>query len=807
MPLPLSSKGKKRAIASGIVLAGLVGAIYMLDDVPFPRADSESRPRAPASVYAEPEVILPRTAPEARAVALIEAGKSDEARRLIESSLPNAQEPSLGRLRYLLAKVTPDIQVARIPLEALANSEHPLKDWARLRLTERLRAVDPAASVTHAEKLVPVPLFRVRAEQQLALSLYEAGRLDEAEPMLRALVAEAPEKSAAIAYTMPLAGILAAKPDLPSQKEALSLYRRVMTRAPTRSEADLARSSAAALLALMPSAQRIALAALTADESFAEAEALTDAREHARSAKAFEAIAKRFKGDPQIVCDAKLGQGKALYAANKRDASLTQFQEVVRMCPKAEHLTAAHYHAGRTLLRSGRPKEAINHYDLIARDFPSHKLTDDALLAAAVAFTDLNDAPSARDRLKQLVQLGTPGDMRADGRFMLAWLERGQRDYSAALATLDQHILEGTGENTEESIGRAAYWRARTLLDLQRRDEAEDAYAKMVEQRPFSYYAQQALARIEEIDHGRATALIRNLRDDSDPDNKDKLRIAPLPELKRPEAERAKELLRVAEAGPAVEELDSMGCFAQAASDQLYLTCAAMLQEFGAAGPATSLARRRVQHVMSTPPKGPQLALWRVVFPRAYRPLIDDTAKKADVPAAFVRAIAREESSFNPRAVSPANAYGLIQLIRTTAREHAKPLNLPSDPESLKTPEINLRIGTSFMRSLFDRYKGNFAIVPAAYNAGPGAADKWIRERGHMPLDEWIETIPYNETRRYTRRVLQSYGAYAWLDEGKIPVLSKTVRAETPAAPTAEARADTPKAPRDDTPRTRTVVP
>ena len=673
MPLPLTSKGKKRALLSGVLLAGIVGAVYMLGNVPFPRADSAERPRAPASVYSEPEVILPRTAPEARAVALIEAGKTDEARRLIETSLPNAQEPSLGRLRYLLAKVTPDIQVARIPLEAIAISTHPLKDWALLRLTERLRAVDPAAAVISAEKLVTVPLFRTRAEQLLALSLYEAGRLDEAEPMLRAIVAESPEKSAAVVYTMPLATILAAKRDLPSQKEALALYRRVITRAPTREEAKLAQSSATALLATMPSPQRIALASLTADESFAEAEALSDAREYTRAATAFGAIAKRFKGDPTIVCDARLGQGKALYSANKREPALTQFEDVARNCPKAEHLTAAHFHAGRTLLRGGKPKEAISHYDIIARDFSSNKLADDALLAAAVAFTDLSDAGSARDRLRQMMQLGTPGDMRADGRFMLAWLERGQRDYTSALATLDQHILEGSGENTEESIGRAAYWRARTLLDLQRRDEAEDAFAKMVEQRPFSYYAQQALARIEEIDHGRATALIRNLRDETDQeDSKVQLRIETLPELKRPEAERAKELLRVAEAGAAVEELDSMGCFASAASDQLYLLCAAMLQEFGAAGPATSLARRRVQHVMNTPPKGPQLALWRVVFPRAYEPLIDQKAKEAEVSPAFVRAIAREESSFNPRAVSPANAYGLIQLIRSTARQHAR---------------------------------------------------------------------------------------------------------------------------------------
>lgn len=799
MPLPMTAKGKKRAFWYGLILAGLVGATFTLGNVPFPRADSDARPRAPASVFSEPEVTLPRTAPEARAVALIEAGKSDEARRLIEAALSKAQEPTLGRLRYLLAKVTPDINVARVPLEALANSDHPLKHWGRLRLTERLRDVDPSAAAQSAEKLLTEPLFRTRAEQLLALSLYEAGRPEEAEPLLRALVAEAPEKSAVVAYSMPLATILAAKRDLPSQKEALALYRRVLTRAPTRDEAAVARSAAAAVLENMPSAQRIALASLTADESFAEAEALNDVREYVRSANAFSAIAKRFKGDPLIVCDARLGQGKALASANKRDAALAQFEEVARTCPKAEHLTAAHFHAGRALLRSGKPKDAIAHYDRIAREYPGHKLADDALLAAAVANVDLSDTAAARDRLKKLIDLGSRGDMRPDARFMLAWLERGQHNYQAALNELDQQILEGTGENTEELIGRAAYWRARTLLDLQRRDEAEDAFAALVETRPFSYYAQQALARIEEIDHGRATSLIRALKDDTPRDRKEPLRIEPLPELKRPEAERAKELLRVAEAGPAVEELDSMGCFASAARDELYLLCAALLQEFGAEGPATSLARRRVQRVMSTPPKGPSLALWRVVFPRAYRPLLDDVAKKNDVPPAFVRAIAREESSFNPRAVSPASAYGLIQLIRSTAKQHAQPLNLPSDPESLKNPEINLRIGTSFMRSLFDRYKGNFAIVPAAYNAGPGAADKWIRERGHLPLDEWIETIPYNETRRYTRRVLQSYGIYAWLDEGRVPALSKHVRDNsTPSAP-AEARADVP--------RTRPVVP
>jgi soluble lytic murein transglycosylase len=163
--------------------------------------------------------------------------------------------------------------------------------------------------------------------------------------------------------------------------------------------------------------------------------------------------------------------------------------------------------------------------------------------------------------------------------------------------------------------------------------------------------------------------------------------------------------------------------------------------------------------------------MWRIAYPRAYDALIEQAAGEAQVPSDLLRAIAREESAWSPDAVSPAQAYGLIQLIVPTARLHAAPLGLPSDPESLKRPEVNLRIGAHFVQSLFQRYAGNPAVVPAAYNAGYVAADRWLRERHGQPLDAWIESIPYSETRRYTRRVLQSYGVYAWLDTGKLPAL------------------------------------
>jgi soluble lytic murein transglycosylase len=163
--------------------------------------------------------------------------------------------------------------------------------------------------------------------------------------------------------------------------------------------------------------------------------------------------------------------------------------------------------------------------------------------------------------------------------------------------------------------------------------------------------------------------------------------------------------------------------------------------------------------------------LLRVAYPRAFSDVLEQAALEANVPATLVRAIAREESSFDPTATSPARAYGALQLIVPTARSIAKPLGLPSDAAALKRPEINLRLGARFMAGLLARYGGFAPVLPAAYNAGPGATERFLRDEPQLALDAWVEAIPYRETRRYTRRVLQAYGFYCWLDTGEIASL------------------------------------
>ena len=139
------------------------------------------------------------------------------------------------------------------------------------------------------------------------------------------------------------------------------------------------------------------------------------------------------------------------------------------------------------------------------------------------------------------------------------------------------------------------------------------------------------------------------------------------------------------------------------------------------------------------------------------------------MPEALQLAIMREESSFNPRVESVANALGLTQmLVKTAARFSDRSVSR----ETLLDPARNVELGSRYLGFLLERYNGMPPLAIASYNGGEGAVDRWLRERGDLELDEFIETIPFDETRNYTKRVLSSFLTYAWLydaEEARCP--------------------------------------
>ena len=162
-----------------------------------------------------------------------------------------------------------------------------------------------------------------------------------------------------------------------------------------------------------------------------------------------------------------------------------------------------------------------------------------------------------------------------------------------------------------------------------------------------------------------------------------------------------------------------------------------------------------------------------VRFPMAYPNLYRRVSYVTTVPEPFLLAISRQESLFDPRARSSANARGLMQLLHSTAVLVAKRVGTTSPTTTdLYDPTINIELGGHHMARLLDRYGNRRPLAAAAYNAGEHRVDRWISKASGQPMDVWIESIPFRETRKYVKNVLFFAQVYSQLQGEKPPMLA-----------------------------------
>ncbi|MBI2338810.1 MAG: transglycosylase SLT domain-containing protein [Deltaproteobacteria bacterium] len=155
---------------------------------------------------------------------------------------------------------------------------------------------------------------------------------------------------------------------------------------------------------------------------------------------------------------------------------------------------------------------------------------------------------------------------------------------------------------------------------------------------------------------------------------------------------------------------------------------------------------------------------WTMAYPRAYFQWTTLFSKKQALNSLLVWAMMREESSFHPAIVSSAQAIGLLQLIPQTGKEVA--LLLGRDvfhPEDLKAPATNIEFGVTYLKKRLDEFGGKVPYALAGYNAGPDAVHRWEKWGAKLEPDEFIELIPYDETRGYVKKVMTSYWIYKTL--------------------------------------------
>ncbi|GAB5991885.1 transglycosylase SLT domain-containing protein [Aeromonas enteropelogenes] len=142
-------------------------------------------------------------------------------------------------------------------------------------------------------------------------------------------------------------------------------------------------------------------------------------------------------------------------------------------------------------------------------------------------------------------------------------------------------------------------------------------------------------------------------------------------------------------------------------------------------------------------------------FPKPYKQTFSQVARERAVNMSLLYAISRQESALYPRAQSPVGARGLMQLMPATAKDTASKIGVPYRSEQqLFDPAINIRLGSAYLKRLLDVYDGNRILAAAAYNAGPGRVKRWREQSADKPMDVWVESIPYRETRNYVQNVL-----------------------------------------------------
>jgi soluble lytic murein transglycosylase len=164
------------------------------------------------------------------------------------------------------------------------------------------------------------------------------------------------------------------------------------------------------------------------------------------------------------------------------------------------------------------------------------------------------------------------------------------------------------------------------------------------------------------------------------------------------------------------------------------------------------------------------IAFWRLAFPLPYRASIEARSRQQHLDPYLVAALIRQESEFNARVISHANAYGLMQVLPATGRQLARHFGVRRyRPVQLLIPDRNVQFGTYFFRNLLNDYNGQVELALASYNAGPGRANLWRTWGPFREPAEFIESVPFHETRGYIQLVLRNADVYRRLYASAVP--------------------------------------
>jgi soluble lytic murein transglycosylase len=706
-----------------------------------PPVASAAPSEVPASVEAEAGALVTAGAPWQ---ALVAGAEWDGAWRALQG-LPEAdrERPEIRYVRARVALARKDATAALPLLDGLEATLPLLASDVQRRRAEAQIVVGPfaegaewfAARPTPAAQLDAARAFekahdfrRARAAADRVVAADKRTRDEEGEA--RALRARLPEPAdASVEMTdeqrADARWLATTGADLPAASEGLGLLGRVDPRHP-----------------------------LTADEWMLRAHVLSDGGRLEEAIRAIELSGQAPGADKIRNVERERARGTALYHARGHYGEASKvFAECATV--GGPHAAEDAFHAARALSRADRDEEAMRGYEDVQRRFPKSPFATQAAFLhpyLRMLHADWHDCDRGfADYLKDHPTADDARDARRDGA-LCRMLDGGAK---AARAAFEQLV-----EDEPDPIvsARMADMAALAALRDGDRTHAVARWTDVARSRPLSWPALVARARLASI--GAPLPVSIDPPDPvATPDPPPVVASLPAPadllhalglELDAESALRERESIVTMGTGPRAPEA----------------LCKAY-SELGRARRLFQIAQTLPSALFAAAPSPRTRWAWECEYPGPYEADVKRAETAERLPEGILWAVMRQESAFDPDAVSPAGAIGVMQLLPETARGVAEEMGLPAADARLTNPRYAIRVAARLLHKLLEQFRGDVPLAVAAYNGGADSVERWSSRASGLQLDTFVERIPYRETRDYVARVMGNLARYAYLAKGE----------------------------------------
>lgn len=643
---------------------------------------------------------------------------------------------ALGRA-YLLDKRYSD---AAANLRLVRQNSEVLADYADFLAAE---AEHDQGNEAAAEALLhgfnerhPDSIFDVEAPELEANVLLAQGNATGAERVL--------ESIADIAEDLPNYELTKGKVAfaLGRQQEEVDLFKRLLLSHPLTSEAGVARAK----LTSMGVESN-----LTAAELRSLGDAFYDAGRYAEAGEQYHALAR----NATLPMSERDGFAVAAAACDLKLKRLTETQAMALADTHDENGARRLYLLMELARNRNDEGDVLRTLDRMKTEFPQSPWLAEALFSAGNMYLLRKDYANAANYYGYLAAHFPAHKNAAAAHWRAGWLDYRQRLYSDAARMFDEQIK--LFPNATETAA-ALYWRGRLYeIEDNNRAQAADNYRTVSRVYQHFFYAQMARQRLQALGEPQ---LVSDTQVDP-------IKRAPIPHLAdtfpadSPHIAKARLVANaglndyIAQELSADPDSDSWSALAEA---QLYAS-------FGESYRAMRSLKKALPYAMTAPINSIPLAYWRILFPEAWWDTIQTESARNGLDPYLVASLIRQESEFNAGAISYANAYGLMQLLPAAGKQMAREEGMSHfQTFQLLDPETNIKLGTRYLRHVLDKFGGVQEYALAAYNAGDERVTDWQAAGPYHGIDEFVESIPFTQTRDYVQGILRNEDLYRAID-------------------------------------------